>query len=62
MLILILTNIIAFAMGCVATHGIIMEKQRGECPRNALGYNCKGSTCDHSFKAQMQIRKDFNRE
>lgn len=61
LLFVISTNVIAFAIGCAFMYGRVMSKQRGECPRMALGYNCKGSDCDHSFRAQMEIKKDFDR-
>lgn len=34
--------------------------RQDECPRMYIGYNCKGSECDHSYKAMQDVRRDFD--
>jgi len=52
--------VIGVIVGAVVTASYYQNKQ-GECPREAMGYNCKGSDCDHSYRAMQEIRRDFDR-
>ena len=55
-----ITLVIGIIIGWYVTAAYYRNKD-GECPRMALGYNCKGETCDHSYAAMQEIRKDFDR-
>jgi hypothetical protein len=55
-MITILLMIMAFILGMFA-NSYLRDTFQDDCPRAYLGYNCRGSKCDHSDAEWREVYK-----